>query len=219
MGTRENAHDVDVVEVAGTLCARIPLAGSVEGAVDARPGADERAARLDSLAERVERRHGRRPVDAGVRDALAVDEADGALGRDRLLACARRSQRGPRDDGGGDEPATRCDSIMTPIMFSAVAFSPSWRATSSATSTWRSCFFSELPCELRECGSARARRAGAKTAHQSIMTLGVSLALVSWATTAETCSAEKLGPELEPRRMTWHEGLPSVSTTGRGGPS
>jgi len=33
-----------------------------------------------------------------------------------------------------------------------------------------------------------------------------------------TCSAEKLGPLFEPRRMTWHAGLPSVSTTaGVGG--
>jgi hypothetical protein len=40
-----------------------------------------------------------------------------------------------------------------------------------------------------------------------------SLALVRAVAVAAMCSAEKLGPLLDPRRMTWQEGFPSVSTT------
>lgn len=51
--------------------------------------------------------------------------------------------------------------------------------------------------------------------HQSIMMRVGSLALVRAAEVAAMCSAEKLGPLLDPRRMTWQEGFPSVSTTER----
>lgn len=104
---------------------------------------------------------------------------------------------------------------MTPMMFSAVAFSPSWRATSSATMTWRSCFFSELPWEL-EKSVVKIGEIVANTGriYQSIMILLESFAFVRAAAVLATSSVEKLGPELEPRRITWHEGFPSVSTTG-----
>lgn len=42
---------------------------------------------------------------------------------------------------------------MTPMMLSAVSGEPSWRAMSSATITWFSCFLLLLPCEL--CASER----------------------------------------------------------------
>ena len=49
--------------------------------------------------------------------------------------------------------------------------------------------------------------------HQSIMTFSPSPAFFKLSAVFFTNSALKLGPEFEPRRMTWQEGFPSVSTT------
>src|SRR5690606_35024640 len=88
-------------------------------------------------------------------------------------------------------PASRWLSIMTPMMRD----SPwaSWRATSCATSTWRSWALFELACE------------------QSIMTCSRWPAAFRAAQQACTLSASKLGPCLPPRRMTCVSSLPRVS--------
>lgn len=178
---------------------------------------------LHSPPKLIQRPNRRTPINTSVRHALPVRQPDRTSVRDRLLARdevgfdhdAHDVGTGFRGtelggDGGGDE------ALAFVLLFRVAVRAARGGGVVSACERRGRCemwrwWRSRGEGERGEGGWVGGRRE--ERTHQSIMILVDSLAFSRDAAVAATCSASKLGPLLDPRRMTWHEGFPSVSTT------